>query len=223
MTYSLLVIEDDPDISLALANLIVREGFDVVTASSASEGLKYVKIQKFHVILLDLGLPDYDGLEVCKKIKTYTSTPVIIISAQNNREAKLQAFRLGADDYICKPFDKDEVMARIWVAIRRTSEIHEPFQNTSVFRIDDESGVIYQHESLLLLTNIEYKILRYFIMNKNNLVTKEMLRELLHIENDDRSSIDFHIKNIRKKIEKTPKQPEYLKTLYGQGFILSFS
>jgi DNA-binding response OmpR family regulator len=164
-------------------------------------------------------LPDFNGFELLKNIKNNISTPVIVISAFNDKQTKLQAFKYGACDYMVKPIDLDELEARIWVHISKNTNINIYKKEDVFFKKQD---VIYFNNMPLILTNIEFDILNILIKNKNSIISRDSLCELLSCLSTKRS-LDNHIKNIRIKLDKIDKNNKYIQTKYGEGYILNIN
>jgi len=215
--YTILIIEDDEDVSDLIKNFLYDCGFKVETFMLASDAIASMRVKKYDLLLLDLNLPDFDGFEVLKAMKNSITIPTIVISAYSDINTKLRAFRLGALDYIVKPYNMLELEARIWASFIKST----PFVNTQdgIFEIEN-NNVVFRDEKLKL-TQIESDILKVLISNKNNTVSRETLSASLSTISSQRS-LDYHIKNIRKKICDDSSNPKYLKTEYGMGYILNF-
>ena len=215
--YTILIIEDDEDASDLIKNFLYDCGFKVETFMLASDAIASMRVKKYDLLLLDLNLPDFDGFEVLKAMKNSITIPTIVISAYSDINTKLRAFRLGALDYIVKPYNMLELEARIWTSFIKST----PFVNTQdgIFEIEN-NNVVFRDEKLKL-TQIESDILKVLISNKNNTVSRETLSASLSTISSQRS-LDYHIKNIRKKICDDSSNPKYLKTEYGMGYILNF-
>ncbi len=211
-----MIVEDDYAVILLLKEFLEDCDFEVDVFETATTAMSTLIVKKYDILLLDINLPDFDGLEVCKKIKNKVAIPIIIISAYNELEIKVKAFKLGVSDYITKPFHLEELEARIWAVLGRNSKILSTSEN-QIFQI--ERNIILFNNIQLQLTATEFDILALFIKNKNNLLKREVLCDNISSVSSQRS-LDNHITNIRKKIEKDPKNPQYLKTEYGAGYKL---
>ena len=218
MSYSIMIIEDDPISLEMMQEYLELENFHVETAANAQDGLNILNVKKFDVLILDINLPDYNGFEVCNEIRKFSNIPIIYASAYNDDEHKLQGFKLGADDYMTKPINLNELVARIWVNIRRASSLKSLKIAPSSIIIDEANQMIHKDNKPLELTAIEYSILSYMIQNKNKTISRDEFNKLINIEKQSRSSIDFHIKNIRKKIGDNAKSPRYIKMVYAKGY-----
>ena len=178
------------------------------------------------IILLDLGLPDIDGVEVIKKIRTWTYTPIIVISARNEDADKIEALDAGADDYLTKPFSVDELLARLRVTVRRLSLMQTDMtQNTSVFengdlKIDYAAGCAYLNGEELHLTPIEYKLLILLSRNVGRVLTYTYITKNIWGSSweNDLASLRVFMATLRKKIEKDVNSPQYIQTHIGIGY-----
>ena len=213
----ILLIEDDEIAAELIHDFLVDFDFGVTVVDTVTDGLSYIRQYNYGVVLLDLSLPDYSGLELLKHIKNSYSIPIIIISGHSDTKYKLQAFKYGASDYMTKPIDLEELEARIWVVMGRHSNIVERTEKM-VFEIDNET--IFFKQTELTLTSIEYTILSTLLEYKNQTIAREALISSLSSLSSHRS-LDNHIKNIRKKIGDGGSNPKYLKTEYGVGYKLN--
>ena len=212
----LLLIEDDELTSELMSKYLIENNFLVDVVFTATDGISHINTNNYDLILLDINLPDFNGFELLKSIKHNISMPVIVISAFNDKQSKLQAFKYGASDYMIKPIDLDELEARVWVHISKNSKINI-LSNKDLFFIQKDN--IYFNNIALTLTNIEFDILSLLINNKNSIISRDSLTELLSCISTNRS-LDNHIKNIRIKLNKIDKN-KYLQTKYGLGYILN--
>ena len=215
----LLLIEDDEFTAEIIYEYFKENNFNIDVVYTATDGVSYIKNNSYDLILLDINLPDFNGFELLKNIKSFISLPVIITSAYNDKQTKLQAFKYGASDYVVKPVDLEELEARIWVHISNKSKIKIE-ENIKIFELKDNN--IYFKNELLNLTFIEFEILRVLINNKNRIITREELSELLSSISTNRS-LDNHIKNIRNKLFSIDPNNKYLQTKYGLGYILNIN
>jgi DNA-binding response OmpR family regulator len=212
----ILLVEDD-ELAASLIDEYLRGcGFDVECVTSAIDGVSYLKCKDYDLLILDINLPDFDGFELLKSIKNQVSLPIIVTSAHSDTESKLLAFKYGASDYMTKPLDLEELEARIWVQLSKTSEIKLQ-KEKNIFEI--KNSIIFFQDKLLDLTTIEFEILSILIENKNQTISREDLLGSLSSISSNRS-LDNHIKNIRKKIGDNGSKATYLKTEYGVGYSL---
>lgn len=221
MQYPILLIEDDDSSAFLIKEFLVECDFEVTIASSVTSGISNIKFEKYSLILLDINLPDFNGFEVLKFLnKNKINIPVIVISAYSDKNSKLQAFKLGANDYMVKPIDPEELEARIWVQLKNNSNFISNDTNEALFQIED--NVILFDEKPLKLTKTEFEILTFLINNKNQTIKREKLLDFLSSIIQSDRSLDYHIKNIRIKLGDNGTNPKYLQTEYGIGYRLIF-
>ncbi len=212
-----LLVEDDELSSEVFCNYFIDCDFDVDPVFNATDAISYVKNREYDIVLLDINLPDFNGFEVLKSIKSHFLLPIIIISAYNDTKSKLLAFKYGACDYMVKPIDLEELEARMWIHLSKNSKIKIDKKQT-IFEIKD--NFIFFKETLLELTTLEFEILSLLIKNKNQVIKRDELVTYLSSIGTHRS-LDNHIKNIRKKINDNGKRAIYLRTVYGVGYSLT--
>ncbi|NCD12664.1 MAG: response regulator transcription factor [Epsilonproteobacteria bacterium] len=213
-----LLIEDDTAAAKEVADFLEGVGFEVTVAETAVDGLAKLLSTSYELLLLDLSLPDFSGFDVIKQINNQNSIPIIVLSCHSNIEAKIQAFRFGVDDYLCKPFMLEELEVRMWAILKRCSMIKFEYAKTSL-TIDYKSHTILLNQVPLALTAIEYKILSFLMENKNRVVYRDVLA--IHLSSlSSRQSLNYHIQNIRKKLGDNPKKPTFIMTEYGTGYRL---
>ncbi len=218
----ILIIEDETDLLLTISNYLTREGNICELAKTFDDADEKISIYQYDIILLDIGLPDGNGLNLLKSIKKYNlQAGVIIISAKNSLDDKINGLDIGADDYMTKPFQLAELNSRIKALIRRRGF---KGNNTLVFNeisIDTDGKEVKVNDKKIVLTKKEYDMLMYFVINKNRVLTKEALAEHLWHDNIDLAdNFDFiytHLNNIRRKI-KAKGGKDYIKTIYGMGY-----
>ena len=214
----ILIIEDDELAANCMQDFLQDCNFDVEVFHTVTDGLSHIKYTKYDILLLDLTLPDFSGLDMLKMIKNSFKLPVIIISAHSDTQIKVKAFNYGASDYMVKPIDLAELEARIWSLLGRYSEIKTQTQK-EIFRLEDSN--IFFKDKPLKLTSTEYQILKSLLSKRNFTLQREELTKALSRISSQRS-LDYHIKNIRIKIGDDGNKPVYLKTEYGIGYKLVF-
>lgn len=220
MKYSVLLVEDDDSAALLVKHFLEECDFRVDISNSVTMAISNIKLEKYSVILLDINLPDFDGFEILKFLnKNKINIPVIVISAYSNKDLKLQAFKLGANDYMVKPIDPEELEARIWVQLKNSTCIIESIDK-KLFELQDNS-ILFDNKNLKL-TKIEFDILKLLIKNRNRIVQRYELHEFLSSSITSDRSLDYHIKNIRVKIGEHVANPKHLITEYGVGYKLIF-
>lgn len=224
-TKKVLVVDDEIKIIEVLKSFLESKDFMVFTSEDGKCALEIFEKENISIVLLDLMLPDMTGEEVCKAMRKKSRIPIIMLTAKVDEKDLLTGFNIGADDYITKPFSLMELYARMEAVLRRSSvDVMPLFQknywNDHDLEIDFESHTVKKNKHIVNLTSSEYKILVALIKYPNKVFTREELIETaLGSEYDgyDRT-IDFHIKNIRQKIETDPKNPVYIITIHGVGY-----
>ncbi len=221
----ILVVDDEPAIVRAVRTNLTRHGFQVDTATNAQEALATQRQRRPDLILLDLGLPDRDGLEILRHIRSDSSTPIIILSVRGAERDKVAALDLGADDYLTKPFGVDELLARIRVALRHA--VRPPRGTAAVFRTGDLE-VDVEHRRVTVgskevhLTPTEYELLKVFVAHPDKVLTDQMLlRQAWGPEyGSEGHYLHVYIARLRRKLEADPQKPRYLLTEPGVGYRL---
>jgi len=220
-----LIVEDEPLLNKELEEHLKEEQFTVDSAETLRQGRELIAGEEYDLVLLDLGLPDGNGLELLKMIKKYyEDTVVIILTARGEVDDKVRGLELGSDDYLAKPFAMAELRARIHAVLRRRFKIDENIISVGLLSLHLNNPEVHWSDQALDLTGTEYNILRYLMLNKNKTITRISLAE--HVwgnKVDDRFSLDFinsHMKNLRKKLS-SKGVPEVIETVYGIGYTLS--
>lgn len=227
MTYklSVLVIEDEKNICNFIETTLQTQNYKVFKSYSASEGLCLITSQCPDLILLDLGLPDLDGIEVIRQIRTWSNTPIIVISARNVEKEKVKALDLGADDYITKPFGTAELLARLRTALRHSQTTHlssstiHTFRNNEL-RIDFNRRLIMIKDEEIHLTQVEYKIVSLLAKNAGKVMTYDAIITNIWGPYADTNNriLRVNMANIRRKMETNPAEPKYIFTEIGIGY-----
>lgn len=221
-----LVIEDDPQIRRFLRATLTDNGYHYLEATTAQDGLRQVGMQHPDLIILDLGLPDMDGLEVTRRLREWTSMPIIVLSARNQERDKVDALDAGADDYLTKPFGTAELLARMRVATRHAIQIAQgtdnPIFTTGGLRVDLTHRQVFVDETEIHLTPIEYKLLLVLVQHAGKVVTR---KQLLHDVWGPSYEYEMHylrvyMGQLRRKLETEPTRPRYLITEPGVGYRL---
>ena len=223
---SVLVIEDEKSICDFIAKTLNASDYKAVTAGSGKEGLAILTSALPDLVLLDLGLPDMDGIDIIKQTREWSSLPIIVISARVQEREKVAALDAGADDYITKPFGTDELLARIRTAIRHSNKIVDDKVNST--RPYSARGLVVDFGKRLVtvegkeihLTRVEYKIVSMLAQNSGKVITYSSLIEQVWgpYADDNNRILRVNMANIRRKIEKNPGEPEYIFTELGVGY-----
>ena len=222
----ILVVEDDTAVRNLITTTLETHNYRFRTAATGEAAIRETASYNPEVILLDLGLPDMDGIEVIERIRTWTKTPIIVISARSEDSDKIEALDAGADDYLTKPFSVDELLARLRVTFRRLNDAgisamiqSSVFTNGSL-KIDYAAGCVYMEDKELHLTPSEYKLLCLLAKNvgkvlKHNYITREILGSAW---DNDVASLRVFMATLRKKIEPDSSSPVYFQTHVGVGY-----
>jgi DNA-binding response OmpR family regulator len=224
MAKKILIVEDDPGISLSLKDELEAEGLSVITAGDGKKGLAAAKQEKPDLILLDLMLPEISGLEVCKKLRGEgDSTPIIMLTVRDREVDKVLGLELGADDYVTKPFSLRELVSRIKAVLRRAEERTADLNAYAFGQIvlDFKKYEARRRGQRLDLTPLEFKMLKCLIQKKGQVVTRDDFLDKIWGEDNVAVSfrtVDSHIANIRKKIEDDPARPKYILGIRGVGY-----
>jgi len=225
---NILVVEDDLDINNLLCKILIKEGYNIRSAYSGTEARMCMEQYEYHLILLDLMLPGISGEEIIKHIRKIKTMPIIVISAKAEQDVKVEALRLGADDFISKPFDTNEVIARVQSQLRRYMVFSKPKEKERILRHKDlilnrDTVEVTLDGNPVILTAREFCILELLMANPNKVFTKSNLFE--HVWNEeflgDDNTINVHISNLRSKLSKIKPNDEYIHTVWGIGFKIS--
>lgn len=220
----IVVIEDEPQMLRFLATLARSHGFDVFEARSASEGIAAITEHAPNVVLLDLGLPDADGLEVTRTVRQWSQVPIIVLSARGLEWDKVSALDAGADDYLTKPFSAAELLARIRVALRHASDraqlVESPSMHAGPLEIDISARRVRLREADVHLTPIEYQLLLTLARRPGRVLThQQILREVWGEHTTSKPHhVRVHMAQLRRKIEDDPARPRFILTEMGVGY-----
>lgn len=218
----ILIVEDDKDIHSLIKSILKKENYEVISAYSGTEALLLIEHNNIDLILLDLMLPGINGEEIVEKVK---NIPIIVISAKMSSEDKVNLLIGGANDYITKPFDTNELLARIKVQLRMNTKNENKKLKYKDMILDRSTRLLYINKEKISLTKIEYTILEQLLLKPKEIVTKTRLINLINENNTietkiyDENTLKVHISNIRKKIKKVTEQP-YIESVWGIGFKL---
>ena len=224
---AVVVIEDEPQIRRFLRATLTGQGYRLFEAASGADALVEVASRQPDVVILDLGLPDMDGLEVIRRVREWTAVPIIVLSARGQERDKVTALDAGADDYVSKPFSAGELLARIRVALRHTAgashEGEEPAFKVGELQVDLLRRHVAVGAAEVKLTPIEYKLLATLVRHAGKVVThRQLLREVWGPSHDDQAHyVRVYMGHLRQKLETEPARPRYLLTEPGVGYRLT--
>lgn len=224
MNQKILVIEDDKEICEMVVEFLAKSDYEMISAHHGVEGLKLMKTCMPNLVILDIMLPYKSGDEVLREIRQFSDVPVIIISAKEMIQTKVDLFKLGADDYLTKPFDLNELRARIEVILNRYNKVsHEP--KVLIFKelkMDLDKKQVFVNESSIILTVKEFELLRLMMLYPDKVYSKQNLYESIWNETYGYhdNAINTHISNVRKKIKEYSTE-DYIKTIWGMGYKLT--
>lgn len=222
MEADILVVEDDKSIQNFIKITLKSKGYGCILADNGLMGISCFYANNPDLILLDLGLPDIEGMQVLEQVRRESDVPVIIVSARGMEQEKVSALDAGADDYVMKPFNAAELLARIRVVLRHRSNAskQEPIFELDYFRLDSERRKVYVHEEEVHLTPIEYKMLTLLVMNAGKVLTHRYIQQEVwgYDATDDYQSLRVFMANIRRKIEDNSTKPRFIQTEVGVGY-----
>ncbi|WP_282935425.1 response regulator transcription factor [Paenibacillus sp. RC67] len=221
---TVLLIEDDQSIADMISIYLSEEDYTVHIARDGQQGNELFRTTNPDVVILDVMLPDTNGMEICREFRTQSSVPIMMISAKSEVSERVKALVIGADDYLCKPFSMRELAARTGALLRRSSmsktSPDSKISETQAIRVDIDKRCVYLHGSVVETTYSEFEMMKHFWLHPGKVFSREEL--LNKIRGMDafvtERSVDVHITNLRKKMEKDPKEPKYIKTVWGFGY-----
>ena len=225
--YNILICDDDRDIVEAISIYLETEGYNVLKAYNGIEALELMTREEIHLIIMDIMMPEMDGIRATLKLREESAVPIILLSAKSEDADKILGLNIGADDYITKPFNPLELMARVKSNIRRYTvlggngqETEEDIITTGGLCINDSTKTVSVDGEEVRLTPIEYNILKFLTENQGRVFSTNQIYE--NVWNEDAivsdNIIAVHIRHIREKIEINPREPRYLKVVWGQGY-----
>ncbi len=224
MSEKILVVDDEPILLKGLKFSLEQDGYNVETAIDGNEAFEKIMNNSYELVVLDLMLPEIDGLEVCKKVRETSMVPIIILTAKGDDSSKVLGLEYGADDYLTKPFNILELKARIKAILRRV-QVNEKQTATSVINVGDFSintlgRKVTVNGRDVNLTAKEFDLLLLLVMNREKVFSREELLETIwgYEYFGDVRTVDVHIRRLREKIEKNSSQPEYILTKWGVGY-----
>lgn len=224
--FTVLVVEDEKNISSFITKILSSNDYKAITSSTGREAMETICSRCPDIILLDLGLPDIDGIEIIKRVREWSSCPIIVISARSQENEKVAALDAGADDYLTKPFGNSELLARIRTALRHSNKLNT---DSALFKrpyyagglsIDFLAHKVTVDNIEIHLTPVEFKIISYLARNSGKVVTYSsvMINTWGPYAEQDNKILRVNMANIRRKIEKNPAEPKYIFTEIGVGY-----
>ena len=223
--YNVLICDDDKDIVAALKIYLSAEGYGIFTAYNGREALEAVEREDIHLVLMDIMMPELDGISATIRLREGSNIPIILITAKSEDTDKVLGLNLGADDYITKPFNPVEVIARVKSQIRRYATLGGMEKKADTLRIggivlDDEAKSVTVDGEPVSLTPIEYSILRLLMQNPGKVFSSSRIYELVWKDSafGAEGTVAVHIRHLREKLEINPAEPRYLKVVWGQGY-----
>ena len=226
LMYNVLICDDQPEIVNALKIYLKPEGYGLFEAKDGAEALQIVKSRDIHLVLLDVMMPNMDGITATAKIREFSNVPILLLTAKSETEDKVLGLNVGADDYITKPFVPVEVLARVRSHLRRYDRLGaKPAQDAGTLTIggivlDDRAKTVAVDGENVSLTPIEYEILKLLMENPGKVYSTRAIYEIVWQENPygSENAVAVHIRHLREKIEINPSEPRYIKVVWGRGY-----
>lgn len=223
---TILIVDDEKEIRNLIAIYLKNEGYDVLEASDGEEGLSLLKKHKVHLIVLDIMMPNVDGIEMCMKVREIAEMPIIMLSAKSQDMDKIVGLTLGADDYVTKPFNPLELIARIksqlrrYIKMNRLDDMDENEIEIGDMRINTDTHEVIVNNEKVKLTPREFSILDLLARNQGIVMSAEQIYEKVWKEEaiQSENTVMVHIRKIRERIETNPRNPQYIKTVWGVGY-----
>ncbi|MGA0280159.1 MAG: response regulator [Paracoccaceae bacterium] len=228
MDLHLLIVDDDQRIRELLQKYLMRNGFMVSIARDAAQAKRLLKGLAFDLIVLDIMMPEQDGLSLTRELRETIDTPILLLTARNEVEDRISGLEAGADDYLPKPFEPKELLLRIHAILRRMPDVAPPQDTPKMLslgatRYDVQKGELWEGDTQIRLTSTESELMRIFSKNIGQALSRMDLVTQMGREdgNSQDRAIDVQITRLRKKIETNPKEPRYLQTVRGSGYMLA--
>ena len=222
--YNILVCDDDKDIVEAIDIYLSKEGYNIIKAYDGMEAMEILKKEDIQLLLIDVMMPRLDGIRATLKIREKSIIPIIILSAKSEDSDKIIGLDVGADDYITKPFNPLELIARVKSAYRRYTKYNEKSEENIIYinglEIDQDKHICRLYETQIELTPMEFDILLYLAQKRGNVVSSEELFEKVWKEKylENNNTVMVHIRRIREKLKENTKNPKFIKTVWGVGY-----
>ena len=219
----ILVVEDEKSISHFISTVLNSHGYEAIQARSGADALSIISSHCPDLVILDLGLPDMDGMEILRSIRSWSSLPVVVVSARSHEQDKVDALDLGADDYLTKPFNILELKARVWALLRRAAGIQRSqgaILTAGDLSLNTEERLAIRDGKSVELTAKEYDLIELLMRNPRRVYSRENLMNVVwgYAYGGDYRTVDVHIRRLREKLEKNPAEPEHIMTKWGVGY-----
>ncbi len=225
MNTKILIVEDEKDILHLISYYLTKEGYDVTTSKDGGDALNLIRKNRYHLVILDLMLPGINGMELCRILKSDAATsslPIIMLTAKSDDSDKVRGLESGADDYMTKPFNPQELIARVKAVLRRTKESLPPDNliKAGGLEINTETYQVTGEGKEIDLSATEFKLLLFLVQRKGRVFTRDMLLDAVWKDTAfvGPRTVDVHIRRLREQIEEDPASPRYLKTKRGIGY-----
>jgi DNA-binding response OmpR family regulator len=218
----ILIVEDDENLSRGITFAFEKDGHFVIQAATLSGGRSALEQQDIDIIILDLGLPDGDGMELCRYVRAQSNIPIVMLTARELETDEVAGLTAGADDYITKPFSLSVLRARVETVIRRLDANNNQMIYSGKYRLDTSLCKLYRGGEEILISTMEFRALKYFMNNAGQILSKEQILAALWDSQGnfvDENTLHVNISRLRAKIEDDPKTPKLLKTVHGMGYV----
>ena len=224
MEYSILIVDDDTDLHMVMADMLSGYGYKVTSAFSAEEAFDLLSKNTFHLILLDINLPDSDGFALCKELRQVSTVPVIFASARTSENDRISGYEIGGDDYLPKPYSMKEMLVHVQAILRRTYGFSEEEKVISFgnIKVNLTSRSVTKNGQPVNLTLREFDLLAFLCEHKNQAMPKEKILTSVWgaFMTSEASTLTVHIRWLREKLEEDPADPKFIKTVYKVGYML---
>ena len=219
---TILLIEDDENLSRGIAFTFQKEGYNVTCADTFTRGKELFSADNIDLIILDIGLPDGNGIDLCREIRNESDVPIIMLTARDLETDEVSGLLAGADDYITKPFSLSVLRARVTAQFRRAETKQDNILQSGKYRLNSELYKFYKGDEEITVSATEFKLLRLFMLHAGQVLTKDQILAVLWDNNGnfvDENTLSVNISRLRAKIEIDPKKPMTIKTIHGVGYI----
>ncbi|MBR5041062.1 MAG: response regulator transcription factor [Clostridiales bacterium] len=224
MGNKILIIDDDKDILLIISDMLEGYGYEVTTATSADEAFDLLSKSTFHLLLLDINLPDSDGFEICKQLREVSTVPVIFASARTSEDDRITGYEIGGDDYLPKPYSMKELLAHVQALLRRTYgfSTEEKIVSFGDVVVNITARTVTKNGEPVSLSLREFDLLAYLCEHKNEAMPKDKILTSVWgaFMTSEASTLTVHIRWLREKLEEDPADPKFIKTVYKVGYML---